>query len=263
MAVPIYLVDAFTDRPFTGNPAGVCFPEGVADERWMQQVASEMNQAETAFAIPRPDGSWRLRWFTPTMEVDLCGHATLATAHTLWQIGRATVNKPILFHTRSGILTCMQVGENIEMDFPSENVVADSGPQELQLGLGVTPKFIGKNRMDYLVELADANDVVKMQPDMDWLSHLPCRGVIVTAKSNRPDSDFISRFFAPQSGVNEDPVTGSAHCALGPYWQSIIGRSDLIGYQASRRGGFVKVKCLGPRVLLGGKARTVVAGTLV
>jgi PhzF family phenazine biosynthesis protein len=260
MKLPIYLVDAFADRPFTGNPAGVCLVSVPVDDDRMQQIAAEMNQAETAFLTKRADGDWRLRWFTPTVEVDLCGHATLASAHTLWETGRVSPGVPIRFHTRSGLLTCTQADRRIVMDFPAEGIHKSEVPQELVLGLGCPIEFVGRNRMDYLVEVESAEQVVDLKPDLQWIAQVPCRGVIVTARSQDDSCDFVSRFFAPQSGVAEDPVTGSAHCALGPYWMPHLGRAELVGYQASKRGGYVRVTCTGDRVLLGGSAVTVISG---
>jgi PhzF family phenazine biosynthesis protein len=262
MPAPLYLVDAFTDRPFAGNPAGVCLPAGHPDHLWMQAVAAEMNQAETAFVRPRPDGDWDLRWFTPTLEVDLCGHATLASAHVLWETGRAKADQPVRFHTKSGVLTCTLAHGRIEMDFPAEPATAVQAPAEEAFALGAAPVFVGRNRLDMLVVLDSAGEVRRLKPDIGQVARIKARGVIVTARSDRPDADFVSRFFAPQSGVAEDPVTGSAHCCLGPYWRAELGKAELVGYQASPRGGFVAVRCVGDRVMLGGRAVTVVAGEL-
>lgn len=262
MATPLYLIDAFTDRPFAGNPAAVCI---LAEERktdWMQSVAMEMNQAETAFVRNRADGDWDLRWFTPTVEVELCGHATLGTAHVLWESQRSSRQQPIRFHTQSGVLSCTLSNGRIEMDFPAEPAVAVQSPAEEAFALGATPIFVGRNRMDMLVVLKTAEDVRQLKPDMTQVASIKARGVIVTARSDQPGIDFISRFFAPQSGVAEDPVTGSAHCCLGPYWQSVLGKSELVGYQASKRGGTVSVRCAGDRVKLGGSAVTVIEGVL-
>jgi PhzF family phenazine biosynthesis protein len=260
MPSPIYLVAAFTDVPFAGNPAGVCLPDGEPAAAWMQHVARDMNQAETAFVRPRPDGDWDLRWFTPTVEVDLCGHATLAAAHALWTAGRSS--GPIRFHTRSGVLTCTRVGDRIEMDFPAEPASPVDDLGELALILGATPTFIGRNRMDVLAVLPAAKDVRDLKPDMAQLAKIEARGVIVSAPGDDPGIDFVSRFFAPQSGVAEDPVTGSAHCCLGPYWRGVLGKDELVGYQASPRGGTVRVRCAGSRVVLGGGAILVVEGVL-
>jgi PhzF family phenazine biosynthesis protein len=262
MPAPFFLIDAFTDRPFAGNPAGVCLADADRDHLWMQAAAAEMNQAETAFVRPRPDGDWDLRWFTPTVEVDLCGHATLASAHALWETGRAGRDKPVRFHTKSGVLTCVLAAGRIEMDFPAEPPRAVQAPAEEAFALGAAPVFVGRNRMDMLVVLGSAEEVRRLKPDLGQVAKIKARGVIVTARSDRPDADFVSRFFAPQSGVAEDPVTGSAHCCLGPYWQGELGKAELVGYQASPRGGFVAVRCVGDRVMLGGRAVTVVAREL-
>jgi len=262
MPVPLYLVDSFTDRPFAGNPAGVCLPDAARDANWMQAVAAEMNHAETAFLRPRPDGDWDLRWFTPTVEVDLCGHATLASAHALWETGRADRKQPIRFHTRSGVLTCTTAGGRIEMDFPAEPATPVAAPAEEAFALGATPTFVGRNRMDMLAVISSAEEVRQLAPDIGLVAKIKARGVIVTAKSDRPGWDFVSRFFAPQSGVAEDPVTGSAHCCLGPYWRDVLGKNELVGYQASKRGGTVSVRCAGDRVILGGAAVLTVVGEL-
>jgi PhzF family phenazine biosynthesis protein len=262
MAVPLFLVDAFTDRPFAGNPAAVCLPNGEAHSNWMQSVASEMNQAETAFLRPRADGDWDLRWFTPTVEVELCGHATLASAHVLWTTGRVLRTQAIRFHTLSGVLTCQSNRGRIEMDFPAEPATPVASPAEEALALGVKPVFVGRNRMDMLVVLGAANEVRELVPDFNEVAKIKTRGVIVTARSDRPDADFVSRFFGPQSGIAEDPVTGSSHCCLGPYWRNELGRDELVGYQASKRGGYVAVRCVDNRVILGGSAITVVEGVL-
>jgi PhzF family phenazine biosynthesis protein len=260
MSIPLYLVDAFTDRPFSGNPAGVCILDSSRDDGWMQAVAGELNQAETAFLTKRPDGDWHLRWFTPTVEVDLCGHATLASAHALWATRRA--DSPIRFHTRSGVLTCTLSAGRIDMDFPAEPASPIQSPAEEAFALGATPTFVGRNRMDLLVVLDSAEEVRQLTPDLSLVAKIKGRGVIVTARSDQPAFDFVSRFFAPQSGVPEDPVTGSAHCCLGPYWQGVLGKSELVGRQASKRGGTVAVHCKGERVILGGSAVMVLAGEL-
>jgi PhzF family phenazine biosynthesis protein len=262
MPVPLYLVDAFTDRPFAGNPAGVCLPESPADASWMQSVAAEMNQAETAFLRSRTDGDWDLRWFTPMLEVDLCGHATLASAHVLWTTGRAPRLRPIRFHTKSGVLTCTLSGDRIEMDFPAEPAVPVEAPAEEAFALGASPVFVGRNRMDLLVVFGTADEVRRLQPDFGLVAKIKARGVIVTARSDSPDVDFVSRFFAPQSGVAEDPATGSSHCCLGPYWRGQLGKDEMVGRQVSKRGGLISVRCAGNRVTLGGKAVTVVEGVL-
>jgi PhzF family phenazine biosynthesis protein len=262
MSASLYLVDAFTDRPFAGNPAAVCLLDGHPDAAWMQAAAAEMNQAETAFVRPRPDGDWDLRWFTPTVEVELCGHATLASAHVLWESRRVPAATPVRFHTKSGVLTCTNRDGRIEMDFPAEPAAPIQAPAEEAFALGAAPTFVGRNRMDMLVVLGSAAEVRALAPDLGLVAKIPARGVIVTAGSDTPDADFVSRFFAPQSGVAEDPVTGSAHCCLGPYWRGVLGKDELVGRQVSKRGGTVLVRVAGDRVILGGTAVTVVEGEL-
>lgn len=255
----IFQVDAFTSEPFRGNPAAVCLLDAPRDTTWMQSVAAEMNLSETAF-LDEQEGGFGLRWFTPTTEVDLCGHATLASAHVLWQMG---ATEPCLrFHTRSGTLTARRDDAGIHMDFPAAPATSLDPPAGLAEGLGATPVWVGANRFDYLVELADAAAVRVLAPDLDRLRAFPVRGVIVTAVGG-VEADFISRFFAPAVGVDEDPVTGSAHCCLGPYWSERLGRADLVGYQASARGGHVGVHVAGARVVLSGRAVTVLSGELL
>jgi PhzF family phenazine biosynthesis protein len=256
---PIYVVDAFAEQPFAGNPAAVCPLVGPATTAWMQRVAAEMNLSETAFVHAR-EGRWCLRWFTPTVEVDLCGHATMAAAHTLWETGRATPAEPLVFHTRSGALTVFSEGALCRMDFPALPVVPTPGPADLPEALGAVPMWVGTNGMDLFVELVDEGSVRCLRPDLGRLSRYPVRGVIVTARS--ASVDFVSRFFAPASGVPEDPVTGSAHGALGPYWAEKLGRTELVGLQVSARGGRVQVGVRGDRVLLGGSAVTILRGEL-
>ena len=262
MGLTITQVDAFTDTPFTGNPAAVCLLPAPRDERWMQSVAREMNLSETAFLVRAADG-YDLRWFTPSVEVALCGHATLASAHVLWEEGHLPSSRQARFHTRSGRLTGDRAGDWIELDFPAKREEAAPAPAGLAEALGVTPKYVGKNQFDYLVEIDGEAAVRRLTPNHTALAALPVRGVIVTSRADSADYDFVSRFFAPGSGIPEDPVTGSAHCALGPYWQSRLGKSDFLAYQASPRGGVVRVRVLGDRVKLGGKAVTVLRGELL
>jgi PhzF family phenazine biosynthesis protein len=262
VAVPIFCVDAFTDRPFAGNPAGVCLLDTARPESWMRSVAAEMNLAETAFLEPR-DGDFHLRWFTPATEVDLCGHATLASAHVLWSEGRFAPAASIRFHTKSGVLTASRAGTVIELDFPSEPASACEAPAGLAAALGADPVHVGKNRMDYIVELASDNDVRRLKPDIKALGRIEGRGIIVTARSASAQCDFVSRFFGPAVGIDEDPVTGSAHCCLGPYWAEKLGKTDLVGYQASSRGGTVRVSVRAARVALGGHAVMVHRGELL
>lgn len=259
MAVPLIIVDAFTDRPFAGNPAAVCLLDGPRPDAWLQDVAREMNLSETAFLLPQQDG-YRLRWFTPAVEVDLCGHATLASAHVLWELELPPSMREIRFHTRSGILTAARKKEWIELDFPAEPPLpADDAPDLAEM-LGVPAFPAGRNRMDYLVEVSDEAAVRGLQPDFAALARLSCRGMIVTSRADSKEYDFVSRFFAPGAGIPEDPVTGSAHCCLGPYWGKKLGKTVMTGYQASARGGIVHVELAGERVRLGGKAVTVMRG---
>jgi len=262
MAQTIYQGDAFTSQPFAGNPAGVCILPEPGDERWMQAVAAEMNLSETAFLYPHEDG-YNLRWFTPATEVDLCGHATLASAHILWEQGFLQPDRMARFHTRSGLLTARLKGAWIEMDFPAEVAWEIESQPGLDRSLGVKPLYTGQNRFDYLVEVASEADVVALAPNFEQLRSLSGRGVIVTAVSSSPDYDFVSRFFAPAVGIDEDPVTGSAHCCLGPYWSARFGKTEMVGYQASTRGGIVRVQIAGDRVLLGGQAVSVFRAELV
>ena len=262
MPIRIVQVDAFTDRPFAGNPAAVCVLRDTPSDEWMRNVAREMNLAETAFLVPQADG-YNLRWFTPAVEVDLCGHATVASAHVLWQDRHLPEGQQARFHTRSGLLTADQHGDWIELDFPAKIAAAAEAPPELLPALGVTKaKFVGKNVFDYLVEIESEAELRSLAPDHSRLRRLPVRGVIVTARSSTPEFDFVSRFFAPGSGIDEDPVTGSAHTALGPYWAGILGKTEFTAFQASARGGVIKVRVDGPRVKLGGQAVTVMTGEL-
>ena len=228
----------------------------------MQNIASEMNLSETAFLLKMEDG-FSLRWFTPKLEVELCGHATLASAHVLWEEAILTKEEKATFHTLSGPIEAQQNGEWIEMDFPSEPEHRSDVPPELIDALGVTPKYVGKNRFDYSIEVQGESEVIGIRPDFTKLASVPVRGVMVTARSLKPDYDFLSRFFAPNCGVNEDPVTGSAHCCLGPFWGKRLNKRSLVGHQASERGGTVLVRLDGERVHLGGKAVTITKGELV
>lgn len=260
--LPFFLVDSFTTTPFHGNPAGVVLLERGAPAEWMQSVAMEMNQAETAFVHP-VEGGFNLRWFTPTVEVDLCGHATLATAHVLWQAGRLAPDRPARFDTRSGWLICTRVPDEITMDFPAKPAEPSDTPAGLLSALGVSEAKVFFNSMDYLLILNTEAAVRGLRPDFTALASVYCRGVIVSAAaSGGRDYDFVSRFFAPQSGITEDPVTGSAHCTLGPYWSEVLTKNPVLGYQASPRGGYVAATVMGNRVLLRGQAVTVVAGEL-
>ena len=258
----IVQVDAFTSEPFKGNPAAVCVLEEERDAAWMQRVASEMNLAETAYLRPREDG-FGLRWFTPIVEVDLCGHATLASAHVLWESGRLAPGQPARFHTKSGLLTAVRLGDWIELDFPSTPEDAVETPPRLAEALGALPRYVGKSRFDYLVELDSEEAVARLRPDFGLLASIAARGVIATARSAVPDFDFVSRFFAPASGINEDPATGSSHCCLAPYWSRRLGKDTFLARQISARGGVLKVRLDGDRVRLGGQAVTVLEGELL
>jgi len=263
VTVRITQVDAFTNRPFAGNPAAVCILPDDAEPAWMQNVARGMNLAETAFLVRRQDG-YDLRWFTPAVEVDLCGHATLASAHVLWEDAHLTPSTQARFHTKSGLLTADRRDAWIELDFPATPASPAPPPPGLIEALGIKPRFVGRSRFDYLVEVDSESTVRGLDPDLGALGRVAARGVIVTSRANGdPQYDFVSRFFAPQSGVPEDPVTGSAHCALAPYWCHKLGKQSLTGYQASARGGIVRVRLDGSgRVRLAGQAVTVLRGEL-
>jgi len=262
MRLPLVQVDAFTDQPFAGNPAAVCVLTEAHDARWMQDVARQMHLSATAFLVP-DGGDYQLRWFTPTVEVDLCGHATLASAHVLWEGGYLAPDAEARFHTRSGLLTARRVDGWIEMDFPSEPPLATETPAGLAEALGTRPRWVGKNRLYYLLEVADEADVRGLAPHFADLVEATEQGVIVTARGGPEGFDFISRFFAPALGVAEDPVTGSAHCALAPYWGERLGKQQMVGFQASMRGGVVRVRLAGERVILAGQAVTVLRGELL
>jgi PhzF family phenazine biosynthesis protein len=257
----LYLVDAFTSRPFAGNPAAVCLLPAPADPAWMLAVAAEMRLSETAFLTPNPQG-FGLRWFTPLKEVRLCGHATLASAHALWQTGLLDPSQPACFDTLSGRLTATRLGDWIEMDFPARPQQPASPLKRLAEVLGASPLYVGSNGQTYLLELESEQVVRDLQPDLQRLVDLPVKAVIVTAPSTSPAYDFVSRFFAPAIGIPEDPVTGSAHCYLAPYWAGRLGKTEMSAYQASSRGGEVRMRLAGERVILGGQAVTVLAGEL-
>jgi len=266
MSCAVYQVDAFTSDAFAGNPAAVCLlPEARPDAR-LQNVAAEMNLSETAFLHPHRDGTYRLRWFTPTHEVDLCGHATLASAHVLWTEGLLAPDAPARFDTASGALTATREANWITMDFPTDPPRPLDSPPSLLEALHVTdPVYTGQSERDFFVHLSSAEAVRMLDPALPVLADLDARGVIVTAAADREDTAFVSRFFAPGVGVPEDPVTGSAHCALGPYWTERLGRSSLRARQVSARGGVVRVECAGPeadRLALSGRAVTTLRGRL-
>ena len=264
MKQTIYQVDAFTDEPFHGNPAGVCLLERSVDASFMQQVAAEMNLSETAFLLERSDG-YGLRWFTPTVEVDLCGHATLASAHILWEVGAESPEETLRFHTRSGVLQAKRRAEGIELDLPAHPVEAVPPEPALAAALGAEPVRYGRSRANWLVEYASEETVRGLHPDFRKLAAAStgCVGVIVTSRSRAPEFDFVSRFFAPAAGVDEDPVTGLAHCSLAPYWTAILRKEILRARQVSRRGGTLGVRVAGERVHIVGQAVTVLHCELV
>lgn len=262
MGVKIYQVDAFTDKPFAGNPAAVCPLSEPRDAAWMQNVATEMNLSETAFLDEVADG-FNLRWFTPAVEVDLCGHATLASAHVLWETGKLSPKEKARFHTKSGLLTAHRDGDEIVLNFPATPDEPTDAAPGLGEALGVTPKYVGRNQFDFLVEVDSEAAVRKLNPDFAALKVLGVRGVMVTSLASSSGFDFVSRFFAPGAGIDEDPVTGSAHCCLGPFWSRRLGKREFLAYQASARGGVVRVRVADERVYLGGKAVTVLRGELV
>jgi PhzF family phenazine biosynthesis protein len=262
MNIPIFQVDAFTDTPFKGNPAGVCLLPEWHSDLWMQNVAQEMNLSETAFLVREGEGH-RLRWFTPSIEVELCGHATLASSHILWEQGIIPKTGPALFQTLSGPLSAKLQADGIELNFPATPAQACPAPPDLEQALGARAVYIGQNRFDYIALLENEQELRNLHPNFDLLRKLSVRGVIVTAHSSEAEFDFVSRFFAPGAGIDEDPVTGSAHCCLGPFWQARLGRDTFRAFQASARGGIVRVSVRGDRVLLGGRAVTVLRGELL
>ena len=262
MGVKIYQVDAFTDQPFAGNPAAVCIVQGPVEDEWMQKVAREMNLSETTFLWRLEDG-FSLRWFTPAVEVELCGHATLASAHILWETKTLTRRHEARFHTLSGLLTATRGADGIEMNFPATPEDPAAVLPELINSLGVEPRYVGRSIFDYLVEVASEEEVRSLKPDIALLRQIPIRGVMVTSRASSQGFDFVSRFFAPRVGIDEDPVTGSAHCCLGPFWADKLGKDEMVAYQASARGGTLRVRVNGDRVYIGGQAVTVLRGELL
>lgn len=262
MSIPVYLVDAFTQAPFGGNPAAVCLLDGVRPAGWMQAVAAEMNQAETAFVCRAPGShEWSLRWFTPRVEVDLCGHATLAAAHVLWQSGQAA-DDALAFATRSGRLVARREGGSICLDFPEDAPAEAEASPQLARALGRRPVWVGRGRTTCVAVLENERQVRAVDPDPAALMALDAELCIVTARSDGPAFDFVSRVFAPRVGIAEDAVTGAAHCTLGPYWGARLGKSEMCAFQASPRGGIVGVRLAGARVRLIGQAVTVFQGVL-
>jgi len=263
MPLTFWQVDAFTDRPFAGNPAAVCVLPAPRDERWMQDLARENNLSETAYLVRRDDGGFDLRWFTPALEVDLCGHATLASAHVLWEQGFLPPAEQARFHSKSGLLTARKDRDWIELDFPAHTPAPIEAPAEVIEALGATPVEVVRNRFDLLAQLESEAVVRELAPDLRVLKQAAMRGVIVTARATTQPYDFVSRFFAPAAGVDEDPVTGSSFCLLTPYWTPKLGKDELLSYQASARGGIVRSRLRGDRVLIAGKAVTVLKMELV
>ena len=262
----LFIADAFTSVPFAGNPAAVCIIEEDKSDKWMSDLAAEMNLSETAFVKKEKEG-FSLRWFTPVTEVELCGHATLASSHILWQYGYLKNDEDAVFHTRfSGILKAVKNGDEITLNFPCISVKDCDSYPELVSALGMNPKYTGvsgQEEKNHLIELYTEKQVRELKPDFSLLSKLPKSGIIVTALSESKDYDFVSRYFTPSHGINEDPVTGSAHCSLTPYWSKKLGKSEMNAFQASSRGGKIKVKLEGDRVLLTGRAVTVLEGNLL
>jgi len=255
-------IDAFADQPFRGNPAAVCLLDRERDEKWMQNVGAEMNLSETAFLLPKNDG-WSLRWFTPSVEVALCGHATLASAHALWEENLLAPGETAKFHTKSGLLTARQRDSLIELDFPATPEEKTEAPADLLQALGIaSPRYVGRDKFDFLVEVGSEDELRRLKPNHAALRQIPVRGVIVTSRASNGEYDFVSRFFAPGSGVDEDPVTGSAHCRLAPYWSERLGKKEFVAYQASPRGGVLRVRLDGDRVKIAGRAITVLRGEL-
>ena len=261
MSIRIVQVDAFTSRPFAGNPAAVCVLKQAAADQWMRDVAREMNLSETAFLVPE-NGGFHLRWFTPAVEVELCGHATLASAHVLWEDAHLAPGVQARFHTRSGLLLADRRGDWIELDFPAKPALPSAPPPGILAALGAPARLVTRNQFDYLLEMDSEETVRALTPDFSALRGVQARGVIVTARASTAGFDFVSRFFAPAVGVDEDPVTGSAHCALAPYWGERLGKTEMTAYQVSARGGTVRVRLAGQRVILGGQAVTVMTGEL-
>lgn len=261
MRLKIFQADAFTDKTFAGNPAAVCILTDPRDDAWMQNLAREMNLSETAFLRKQEDG-YGLRWFTPAVEVALCGHATLASAHILWETAMLAPREQARFHTLSGLLTAERRGDWIELNFPATPEQQATPPPRLMEALGVAPKYVGKSKFDYLVEVDTEETVRNMKPEFGLLRAMQVRGVMVTSQATMAGYDFVSRFFAPGSGIDEDPVTGSAHCCLGSFWSKRLGKNELTAFQASRRGGTVRVRVGDDRVYLSGHAVTVFRGEL-
>ena len=270
MEIPLLQIDAFASQAFKGNPAAVCLLESAKPADWMQNVGAEMNLAETAFVVPRQEeGHYDLRWFTPAIEIPLCGHATLASAHALWETGRLAETSEARFHTMSGELICRRAGKLIEMDFPALIALAAELPSAAVQALGITPKNVVCHRRkdgsdgNFLIELESETAVRSVQPDFSLLRKAGNVGFIITGRGGESGYDFVSRYFACYAGIDEDPVTGSAHCMLTPYWANVLGKTEMKAYQASKRGGQLQVRLAGDRVFLAGEAVTVLRGSLL
>ncbi len=273
MEIPLLQIDAFASQAFKGNPAAVCLLESAKPADWMQNVGAEMNLAETAFVVPRPSlgnevGQYDLRWFTPAIEIPLCGHATLASAHALWQTGRLAESQEAHFHTMSGELICRRIGKQIEMDFPALIAEPAKLPDAAVEAMGIKPVNVVCHRRkdgsdgNFLIELDSETAVRNVKPNFYALSKAANAGFIITARGDS-SYDFVSRYFACYAGIDEDPVTGSAHCMLTPYWAKALGKMEMMAYQASARGGEVRVRLAGDRVFLAGEAITVLSGNLL
>ncbi|MFC9599390.1 PhzF family phenazine biosynthesis protein [Peribacillus butanolivorans] len=256
------IINTFTDQPFRGNPAAVCFLSEEKNTEWMQQIAKETNLPVTAFIINLHKNECSLRWFTPSIEIPICGHGTLASSFFLWGKGFAQKNKPIVYQTKSGVLTSKLVDGMVQLEFPSLIEKEAIAPDLLIKALGVAPTYVGQNKWDYLIEVQSEEIVRNLNPDIDLIAQLPIRGIIVTSQSDSSEYDFVSRFFSPAQGLNEDYVTGSAHCCLGPYWKSKLDKNIFQGYQASERGGVIKVEVVEDIVKLSGNAVTIFEGNL-
>jgi PhzF family phenazine biosynthesis protein len=260
-SVPLYIADAFTSQPFAGNPAAVCLLKEPAEEEWMQRVAAEMNLSETAFLHPVDDG-YGLRWFTPTTEVDLCGHATLASSHVLAERGELPEGVQMQFHTRSGLLTARRSHGLIQIDFPADPDTEAEPDADLLPALGAQARYVGQAHVGYLVELESEAEVRSLRPDFARLAKVPTPGVVVTSVADSDNYDFVSRFFGPALGIDEDPVTGAAHCCLACFWSRRLNKTSFRAFQASARGGELRVTLTGDRVVLAGHAVTTVRGEL-
>ena len=256
-----FVVDAFTNRPFKGNPAAVVPLDRWKEDAWLQNVAMEMNLSETVFLVPNAHG-YDLRWFTPTIEVDLCGHATIASSVVLAHLGKLADGSNVAFSTRSGILEAKRKGSLIQLDFPALPSKPCDPPAGLLESLNVKPRYVGRSTFDLLVEVESESVVRGLTPDFKLLATVKCRGLIVTARSDDPHFDFVSRFFAPAVGVDEDPVCGSAHCCLAPYWSERLGKTEMVGHQVSARSGIIFVEVRGDRVMLGGEGVIFASGEI-